>query len=235
MNEKINLNPISGKRPVEVTSISRKELNDTGEETKYRHELVLNGRTRNKSMRMIERPDATFLHSSIKVSEKWRVFKEAGLPVVPTIRKTKEGKLFVTDLTVDGSEIYGKNVRAKLQYVLEFPDDVDSKEFLSEIRRIKVFLQILQGEEFEKLIAQVQKYQDLANEKNIGLPTDDAFELILHPDGSWELITLDLMSADVENPDKNFERHNKRAVDLFMQDLQEIKELYKDIERRRQS
>ena len=59
------------------------------------------GRVGNYDISLIER-----IHETNSYERNWKAFKEAGLPVLPTLRKTLEGRLFVTNVKADGSEVY---------------------------------------------------------------------------------------------------------------------------------
>ncbi len=63
---------------------------------------------------------------------------------------------------------------------------------------------------------QSKKANQIANQAtahNISLPYDDPFDLLVHPDGSWQLIVLDIDNEIVED---TLEKHNRYLVPRFL-------------------
>lgn len=118
---------------------------------------------------------------SEKYIGKWRLLKEVGIPTVPSMRLVDEETVAMGDMTRDGSQFFGK---AKYIEALEGGDL--TKRPISKIE--KLFLDI-NPRNIKREIARVQK---LAWEKGIILPLDDPYDLIVHPDGTWQVLVLDL-------------------------------------------
>lgn len=211
---------------MEINS-SLKEKVRQGEETKYRHELVLSKGKRNRKLKMIERENQKIFKRTY--ADKWKMFKKAGFPVVPTLRETEDGRLFLTDVTGDGSELYGKALVLDLEDLSANPSGFKSQEVLAKMKNIESFLKILTGREFYKIKSKVEKYRKLANEKHLCLPADDPFELILHPDGTWNLIMLDLNAVLSQQSDDFIKLSNDLATTRFIADLINIEQLYRAI------
>ncbi len=229
---KIELKPVSGKKTVEIDSPDIEMMNTIGVEPKFRINAQLIGPGgRRKKVRLIGRQDNVEELDAANYSENWKLFKEAGLPVVPTLRKTENGKVVMTDLIADGSELYGKELGSSLSTVHEFKLKNDFKKLLKDkLKLVKSFLDILKDEEFKHLKSKLAGYENLANQNRIYLPFDDPFELLVHPDGKWELIIIDLRTGGKRNvyfhaertPDEN----NKKCIKLFFDNILVIKEMY---------
>ncbi len=220
MKEKINLKQISGRKPIQMYSIDKKEVMNKGQgaqEEKYLHRGLAKLKEKEKKIRLLERLDLE--RGGKKISEKWKIFKEAGLPVVPTMRKTEDGRIFVTDVTADGSEVYGKYFWHELM--------VESQEIIEGAKRMEDFLKILEGAEFERLRGEVEKYKNLANQHNLYLPADDPFELVVYPDGTWKIMMLDLQKGLLPAFDGfTVKKSNEYCAKYFLNLLPRIKKLY---------
>lgn len=150
----------------------------------------------------------------------WKAFKHVGLPVVNTARLTNEGTLLLTDVKADGSETYGKGLRRVLEGTLK---EIDQEPRIN-ASIDSVFLGIM-GQQWELVIKKVDELVTLATKNGIILPKDfDAFELLVHPDGSWQLITLDLRAVEITDINDLAERERVRRFNLeeqqaFIRDL----------------
>jgi|SRR5882672_5427263 len=127
----------------------------------------------------------------------WQAFKEARLPVVPTLRRvTIEDSPWVlaTDVKADGSEVYGSGLEVLLITGLrrERPPHPSVDQH---------FLELTNDQNFPKIIVKADSFSRLASAKGLLLPEDDAFELLVRPDGSWNLIILDLSGGRVIRED----------------------------------
>jgi hypothetical protein len=224
-HEDLIAEPISGKKPVKIELDSSDKLGDLGDEQKERHQ----GQIKSYKVSLIERKDLDD-GFGMKISDKWKLFKEAGLPVVPTLRRSQKGTLLMTDVTADGSEIYGKNLSKKLEQL-----SVDNKAS-EETKLADEFLKILSGPELDKIKSQLNAYKEIANSKGICLPLDDPFELVVHPDGRWQLVILDLkygggqfkkyalIFEEIYNVEvTTIYQINTKLIDNFLSHLMEIK------------
>lgn len=228
MTEQITANPESGRNPVRI-EISEVSKIPEGAETKH----LLEGTVGRRRIFLVEREfDQSYINN-------WHIFRKAGLPVVPTLRVSSRKTLLITDIKADGSEIYGKSLLTSLHDIHEIRSrprlDVD-----------RIFLRLTQPGNFQTVDRKVKEYLDIANSEQIRLPFDDPFEFVVHPDGSWELMILDLTygyaiakllpdsSGQTINPDyhvNELREQNIRATRDFLAQLQYIrKELSKQNE-----
>ncbi|MBI2334436.1 hypothetical protein HYU96_01415 [Candidatus Daviesbacteria bacterium] len=211
MTEQITANPESGRKPIGI-EISGVFKIPEGAETKH----VLEGRVGRRRIFLVERE---FNQSYIN---NWHIFRKAGLPVVPTLRVSSRNTLLVTDIKADGSEIYGKSLLTSLHDIHE----IRSRPRLNVDR---VFLQLTQPGNFQSIDRKTKEYLDIANSERIRLPFDDPFEFVVHPDGSWELMILDLtygyaIAESVYSYHVNeLREQNTRATRDFLAQLQYIR------------
>lgn len=102
----MNLEPVSGKKAREVQVEESTTFRRGGAHLK---EIIL-GFLRKKQVRLVERD---FGQRTEHIIANWQALKNAGIPVVPTLRRLKKENsetLVMTDLRHDGSELYGKGL-----------------------------------------------------------------------------------------------------------------------------
>jgi hypothetical protein len=202
--EKLVAHALSPKiKPTEITVVERIEFKAGGRDDKS-HVLGEVGPAR---VSLIERP-----YSPAYV-EVWPIMKNAKLPVVPTLRTVqKNGEsgndvndltLLVTDVKRDGSEVYGKGYFRSLFEPLTWSSyrrrpAIDEK-----------FLEIMETQKAD-VLKKAREYADRATRYNIVLPRDDPLEMIVHPDGSWDFMILDLEMARVQRKDISLSQRSGR-------------------------
>lgn len=165
----------------------------------------------------IERPFAR------EYIEAWLRFREQGLPVAPELLvNPTQTAIFTTDFKHDGSELYGKGFKLCLRgsYGNKFErrhPEIDP-----------LFLELTAPERFDRLQHEARDLATVATERRVLLPDDDPMELLIHPDGSHELVILDLVGAVVE-PNRiqamepELPGYNNQWTQNFLTDLQEIR------------
>lgn len=196
-----------------------------GEETKAllhahigKHSIALLERTFDRDPR-----DPTVQPETVRrYIDTWKAFRAADMPVVPTLRLSSAGTVLATDIKADGSEVYGKGVLMSLCAGRKY-------------RRIRphraidpLFLQITSPSNLPTVAASVHEYRNRADTHSLGLANDDPFELLVHPDGSWDLICLDLTQAfvyradDINRTRMDVLANNAMAAGLFLRLLQNL-------------
>jgi len=106
----------------------------------------------------------------------WMMLKSVGIPTVPTVRIIDDRKVLMTDLTADGSMFFGKATKVTDNRA----NNICEMEFIfSQIDLVPVY-------------EELKRVERIAMRNDIILPIDDPFDLLLHPDGSWEVMVLDL-------------------------------------------
>jgi len=121
------------------------------------------------------------------------------------------------DMTRDGSEFFGKAFRGRLNNELyRAKSSGFGGRHLTDMERI--FLSI----DPEAMRAELRRIVKIANKNRIMLPDDDEFDILVHPDGSWEILVLDLSGLgrlrplDIQDADKLFENVEESRKDLLM-------------------
>ena len=133
-------------------------------------------------------------------AEYWLKLIRAGISTIPTVWIVGEKEVLITDMTSDGSVFYGKdNVNPSFQRY--------EKNKMTELDA--VFLSI----DPEEIKAKAEEIIKKANANGIFLPSDDPFDILIHPDGSWEVIVLDLLSKPFSEV---LEGNNSFCVDKIM-------------------
>ncbi len=152
----------------------------------------------------------------------WVELKRVGLPVVDTVRETDEGTVFVTDVKADGSETYGKGLA--LSIVLGFREDDPSPRRRTNIDPL--FKKIVGSRQIRLIEDQVNRCVDIATTNGIQLPDgDDAFELLVHPNGSWQLMILDLHEAKINVEQReDLMKKNRLLRDRFLDNLRVLRD-----------
>lgn len=157
----------------------------------------------------------------------WREFKAAGLPVVPTLRKTERGTILVTDEKAKGGHVFGKG------FVLSGNKDLATgltSEDLTD-NGVEFYLNILENSS-EEIKSQAIAYANLATENAILLPYDDPFELVVEKNGEWRLVILDLSNGEIksfkhEGDKEKLNAENLLLVSNFMEHLRKVQLMLK--------
>jgi len=174
---------------------------------------------RQRSVSLIERHPHSDHLSATELFKIWQHYKKIGLPVVPTFRVTSRDTVVTTDLKADKSEIYGKAMNVDWYYATAKKlDGLTDTDHLF----VKLYPQIK-----EAISQRTQELSQLASENGVILPYDDPWELIFHPDGSWELMTLDLEMTEFKNPGQRFsvEMQNGYNVSDFLKNVDDVWEM----------
>lgn len=130
---------------------------------------------------------------------------DAGIPTVPSIRKISSNEVAMTDLTADGSGLYGKNRDYQL-----IDEPVATDKFFRSL-------------DFTEVFREVREIIDKADKASIVIPQDDPFELLVHPDGTWNLIILDVSQLETARNPSIAHTRNIWSQRLFEDYLREIK------------
>lgn len=187
-----------------------------------------------KSVSLIERGFSGDAKVYIK---NWIAFKKAGLPVVSTCRETSKGTVVVTNVKADGSEIYGKGLWLALYSEKHSIVNQGTQPRMPHPLD-QTFLELTEDKRIEEIRKRVNEMVERANNNHIALNFDDACELHIHPDKSWELIILDLtMGGKVTNAEfgRSLRRMldgNRRAADRFIDDLRNLRRLLEESQRK---
>ena len=161
---------------------------DEGVEPKYLLSGTLSGRPR-KRIQLVERLYNDYTFREIMLV--WQRFRQAGLPVPPTLRKTSINSLVYTDMKAKGSEIYGKGMH--FIYTDPYRNERDRPNGI-EGNLDAVFVSLIE-DKMPLLEARAAQIANVASNALLFLPHDDPFELIVHPSEEWDFCILDLKEA----------------------------------------
>lgn len=165
-------------------------------------------------------------HSEV-YEQNWLAMRNAGLPVVSTLRTyqrmTAEGpqkSLLLGDVKADGSELYGRGMRTIIRKRLPREHANPAIDPL--------FVELTGPDNFARVTEQAMDYSTKAFEHGIRLACDDPFEMVVRPDGSWNLLMLDLRLAKCFGPETNkvalmVDADNDNFTKMFLDNLQEIR------------
>ena len=210
--EKYPLTPISGKRTIDSNLTSSLPLNGGGSEPKNRVTVSVG----NRDIPLIERSNPKAADGYIRA---WQLYKDAGLPVIKTLRRTEQGTIVMTDLKADGSELFGKGLLIQLR----------DRQYLDDFKRNtkldSVFLNLTDESQLEDIIKMVAELSNIASHSNLLIPRDDPFELLIHPNNNWELIMLDLRG--LPNPThldlETITILNEKSAETFIETLRKLR------------
>lgn len=192
-------------------SVDRKPINKGGGEKKDQIKAKVKnpryGKERSisliiKKIRMLRRNEEELkMHASDVWLGKWKTLKKAGIPVVETVRRVSDTEVAMTDLTASGDTIFGRHRNKEAK---------EANEFLMKI----------DGEDIKKRALEVAQ---LADDAGILLADDDALALVVHKDGSWNVIALDIGNTEFKKDspyDIHFlENFNKYAASDLVEDI----------------
>lgn len=171
-------------------------------------ELTKGERTKQISLvkRKIEIPESVRgkLSSADYLAKIWTSLKEAGIPVVPTLIVLSEDEVAMTDLTADGSSLYGKDSWGR-EFVPQETDPVFCTINLEDVRK------------------QAHIFARQAANRFIKLSHDHSLDLLVHPDGSWQTLARDIKNTQLldSTADQDFIFHqNAEAADRFVAHLE---------------
>jgi hypothetical protein len=153
--------------------------------------------------------------------EKWKHLRSLGFSVASDILlNPMRGFMLLEDVKKDGSELYGKSLENSFYYGTRRDrprPEIDS-----------IFLELTCDETFGQIQRGAERVVENANTRQIQLPSDDPMELLIHPDGTWDFITLDLEKARIDRPKTHLQSEarkfeNEIYKDAFIQHLRSIR------------
>ena len=140
--------------------------------------------------------------------ERWRYLKSIGIPSVTSMRVIEGDRILMGDMTADGSGFVGKETREDLVYGGR-TSGVNKTELM--------FLKL----DPEPIKAEIARLMDIAWKHGFVLPDDDEeYNLWIHPDGTWQVIVMDLSFIN-ERTEAGLEEEKRRVLGNFdqMRDL----------------
>lgn len=144
----------------------------------------------------------------------WEKYKVAGIPVVGSVRLLpyNDRQVVTGDVTTDGSVLFDKALAKHKSHELGqhvFKD---------------VFLHLMQPNELQAIREKAEEYARNATSIGLLINPDDPFSLRIHPDGKWDIISLDLddLGRYREISPADYGSYNMQSVQEFMHALEKI-------------
>lgn len=120
--------------------------------------------------------------------KRWKYLRDNGVPTLGSMRIVDDDRVALGDATADGSEFFGK-ARVRIS---EGEKRRDEKR-RSLTKKEEVFVEIYENGELEK---EVRRVAELMRKANLDFPHDDYFDTIIHNDGSFDVLVMDLSALD---------------------------------------
>lgn len=160
---------------------------------------------------------------STEYEQTWRALRSAGLPIIEeTLFNPIENYVLVRDLKQDGSEIYGRSWDLSFRY----PDFYPFHRRQQAIDQL--FLTATNDQHLPHIVGQVKRNVNIANANGFRLADDDPFDLIVRPDGTNDIVFIDIRNTLVDVPVTRGERidralKNDELAERFLAILQRIR------------
>lgn len=148
---------------------------------------------------------------------RWQFLRRIGVPTVPSMRVVNDDLVAMGDMTRYGGEFFGKAKRRDIRY--EEQDKIRRK--LTKMERL--FLRV----DNEKVKDELKTIQERLVKHGVSFPIDDAYDLLVNPDGTWSVFVMDLGMLRMREPEKKWELEAEIAIlgqsnDMLKSDLLKI-------------
>lgn len=207
----------SEKRTVRVTDVQESQYQLGGSHEKVRLKAVAskngeeNGREMSMILKQIDQEDVYYFPSETpemtpaeRYLEKWNILRKNGIPTVSSMGVVDDRTIVMGDMTVDGSEFFGKEIGIRAyerEYVKKRPLRMTEQSYLN-----------IDPEALKKEIERVQR---LAWDKGIVLPDNDPYDLLVHPNGTWEVLVLDIQQLKPRGESDSEETLEEQKADMW--------------------
>lgn len=167
----------------------------------------------------------------------WQRFKAAGLPVPSDVylirvesnrpaypNEWHNRRVIIPDVKADGSEVYGDQLaRSMKPPVTKRGITVGGQESERRHRDIDpLFLQATSPENFPSIEARVRELQRTLDEHGLYVSGQDGYKLVVHPDGSWDIVMEELQAAGRERAQAPHE-FNRGVANAFLHQIRCIR------------
>lgn len=123
------------------------------------------------------------MSESERYYERWRFLKKHGIPTIDSMRIVDHDRVAMGDATVNGGEFFGKAKKKLIER------EVYQGKRRALTNKEKRYLEIFESGELESEVKRISK---LMSEAGLCFPKDDYFDLIIHDDGSFDVLVMDL-------------------------------------------
>lgn len=207
----VQLTSVDGSQKKVISNISRKRNDFASEVPKFEvhANTYLFGR---KKIRFIEKelPELSF----IRTIDAWKLFHNAGMPVVPMYTREHKKSIYMPDLREYGWEFYGK----ALNKMLSHPDNSRTPK-----PQDALFISVM-NDQYNLLTSRLRVYEEIATNHGLILPYDDPFDLGIHKNGTFQPFNLDLEQANYHflvKPE-DIPHKNRELTEQFIKTLHDI-------------
>ncbi len=180
---------------VEVVTVSAEDLGGAYSKNKVEAKPFLGEKTKEKRMKLVVKraivsigdgdafgDEQMAMTPARRYYERWRFLRKLGIPTVSSMRVVDDRHVVMGDMTVGVAAFFGKEKRWTVSGEIrrETYRELDKTE--------KVFLSI----DPEVIKREIVSLQMLAWANGIRLPSDDEYDLLVRPDGSFQVLLMDL-------------------------------------------
>ena len=143
--------------------------------------------------------------------ERWKYLKSVGIQSSHSMRVVGERYIAMGDMTLGGSAFFGKAKTC----------DLFSEEFAGVKRKLSPIEEVFMSINPDLIKKDLEYIRKIAEGEKIMLPADDPFDLLVHPNGSWEVMVLDLTNMIHEKIQNR--NYLESRIDTVRDLLKEIK------------
>ena len=138
----------------------------------------------------------------------WKVMKEAGLNVVPSVRIIDDNTVAMTNLTRDGSKIYDKAFLLALYQEHQKANYQRLEKANIKPDTIDLMYLDLVANRRDEITTELNRQMGLLDNVwyNFSRERDDTFSIRMHPNGMWDMLLIDIdtaYSASIEEGTQN--------------------------------
>lgn len=204
-------------KKVTITDVHESMFQLGGSHEKLRVEVATNknGEENDRKMSMIlkeiDKEDVYYFPSETenmtqaeRYLEKWNILRRNGIPTVCSMRVVNDRTVAMGDMTTDGSSFFGKEIGIRAY----------EKRFI-EKRPLKVTEEVFLSIDPMDLKQEIERVQKLAWDKGIILPDNDPYDLLVHPDGKWEVLVLDVQQLKPKGEADTIEELDLQKEDMW--------------------
>lgn len=215
---------------IEILSVLAEKMNGAYEKNKVEAKLFFGEKTREKRVKLVVKrgvvsrreedifgDEQTAMTPARRYYERWRFLRKLGIPTVSSMRVVDDHHVAMGDMTIGGAAFFGKEKWWTVN------DEVRRSVHRELDKMEKLFLNI----DSEAIKREIASLQALAWANGIRLPSDDEYDLLVRPDGSFQVVLMDLTQmrkrgnegADVLVREREF---SFRALDSLISSLRKL-------------
>jgi hypothetical protein len=216
----------NGRRPMDVIACDVSYESLGGAFPKHRIEAItVSGGMRERRLRLVTKRAAicngviigdelVTMTDSERYYERWRFLRKNSIPTASSMRVADRWNVVMGDMTIDGSEFFGKEKYHDIGG--QISDNIHRSH--SSIERIFLGINPL------LIKKEIERIQMKLFGLGVRLPYDDRYDLLVHPDGNWEVLVIDLSLLSRVNNVKEELRGLKGEREMMFDRIDAIRE-----------